>query len=955
VPGRARFRISSLHRDEALKRAIEAGLGGNGIRSVSASSRTATVLILFEAARPLAEIEQRVRDIAARGPAAGPPSVFTEGPPWHSLDADSTLAALGSSPGGIAGAAAQALLRRHGANMLAKLSRRSRLEILIDQFKSLPVALLAGTAMLSVMTGGMLDAAIVLAVLAMNAAIGFASEAWTEGTIASLESDAFPPVRVVRDGSETAIPAEQVVPGDIIILHGGDVVPADARVIAADRLTANEAALTGESLPVVKAANVLAAARAPLGDRRNMLYRGSIITGGSGRAAVVATGDRTEISRVQALLGSAARPETPLQRHLGQLGRWLVACALAASAAIFLIGLLRGRPLLFMLRSAASLGVAAVPEGLPTMVTTALAVGVRSLRHRDLLVRRLEAIEALGSVQLVCFDKTGTLTLNRMTVTRLRWNGRAATLAESRYVDRAGEALALDADPGLARLIEICVLCNDAQPAGVAEPGGSATEIALLEAAERLGAAIEQTRRAHPRMAVLERAEGRRYMVTVHAAASGGQLIAVKGDPAAVLELCRSYGRAGEAIELTEASRAAIDADNHEMAEAGLRVLGIAYRRLPEAEAFAAPAADLVWLGMVGMADPIRRGAPELVSALQRAGIATVMLTGDQRATAVAIAAELGLANGSAAVIEGDRLDAAPVVAGSRHIYARLTPAQKLQVIEDLQRSGLRVAMVGDGVNDTPALKVADVGITLAASATGIARDVADIVLLGEDLAPLAAAFEYGRSVRLNIRRAIRFLIATNLSEILLMLFATATDLARPLTPGQLLWLNLLTDVLPAMGLALEPPDPGLMAKPLPDASDSVLARGDLAILARDAGLLAGSALGAQAAASLLRRSAGSGAVGFTSLVAAQLLYALACRPPGAPIGAGLVATLAASLGAQAAALFVPGVRDLVGPPLGAADLALSGAAGLLPLTLIRALDAFGARPISPPELPAPG
>jgi P-type Ca2+ transporter type 2C len=790
-----------------------------------------------------------------------------------------------------------------------------------------------------------MDAAIVLAVIAVNGIIGFVSETWTEQTIGSLEGNVMPTARVRRDGDERAVPAESLVPGDLIALHGSDVVPADARVISADRLTVNEAALTGESLPVAKAANVLAAVDAPLADRRNLLYRGSIVTGGSGSAVVVGTGDRTEIARIQTLLGTATRPETPLQAHLDRLGRQLAISAVGASALMFVIGLLRGQPWLLMLRSAVSLGVAAVPEGLPTMVTTALAVGVRRLRSRDLLVRRIEAIEGLGSVQLVCFDKTGTLTLNRMTVTRMRWNGQEAGLAEEEYRDRDGGVIASSRAPDLARLIEVCVLCNDAELPGSASDAapGSSTETALLEAANRLGGEVEAVRASHPRISTVERAAGRRYMATLHTAPQGETLIAVKGDPMAVLALCGYRSEGGKQHQLDAAAREAIEMDNLAMAQAGLRVLGIAFRLVPGGEDLESALTDLVWLGLVGMADPIRRGAAELVHVLQRAGIATVMLTGDQRATAVAIATELGLSpNSDAEVVEGDQLSSSAIPANSRRIFARLTPTQKLQVIADLQRSGQRVAMVGDGVNDTPALKVADVGITLAASATDIARDVADIVLLGEDLAPLAFAFEAGRSVHGNIRRAIRFLIATNLSEIFMMLFAVASGLTRPLSPGQLLWINLLSDVLPAMGLALEPSDPELMAGPLP-APAPILSGADLPLLARDAGLIAGSSVAAEVSAAMLRGPAAADAVGFTSLVTGQLLYALACAPKGRPISGNLIGALAASFGAQAAALSLPSLRRLVGHRLGATGLALSAAAGLLPLLLVSAFD--GSRP----------
>jgi Ca2+-transporting ATPase len=942
VPGRVRLKIPTLRRDETLKCRLETGLGGNGIRSVSASTCTGTVLIIHDPRVSLSEIERRVRDAAAADASTGR-SVTSVAPPWHSFDADRVVAALDSRSVGLTSAAASVLLRQQGANILVKLERRSRAEMLLDQFRTLPVALLAGTAILSLATGGVLDAAIVLSVLVGNSLIGFFSESWTEQTIESLERADLAAVRVLRDGKERIEPGENLVPGDVILLRGSDIVPADARILVADRLTVNEGALTGESLPVAKAANVLSASAAPLADRRNMLYRGTIVTEGSGRAVVVATGDRTEMARIQTLLGAIVRPATPLQSELDQIGRRLFGGALLASGLTFAIGLLRGQPWLTMLRITVSLGVAAVPEGLPTMVTTTLAMGVRRLRRDDLLVRRLDAIESLGAVQLVCFDKTGTLTLNRMTVTRVCWNDHEASLVEDQYRAPDEEAISCSTDPDLALLIKVCVLCNDASVAPESRPGatgGSSTEIALLDAAARFGTDLSGLRQSYPRLSTVERAAGRRYMATVHTAPGPKRLIAVKGDPLAVLELCRYRSTAGNVRKLGPKDRSLIEAKNLAMAEAGLRVLGIAIRHLSAEPGLRTPVADLTWLGMVGMADPLRRGAVDLVQALQRAGVGLVMLTGDQRATAVAIAAELGLSpDGKAEVIEGDRLENPTSTVERPRIYARLTPAQKLEVIGDLQRAGLRVAMLGDGVNDTPALKVADVSVTLASSATDAARDIADMVLLGDDLSPMIRAFETSRSVRDNIRRALRFLIATNVSETMLMLFAITTGLARPLSPGQLLWINLLSDVLPAMGLALERPDSMLMSEALP-ASPAILSGADIPQLVRDGGLIAGSAAAAQATADLVRGASGS-AVSFTSLVTGQLLYALACRPAGRPVSGYLSGALIASFAAQAAALYLPSLRGLVGHSMAPADLCLSAVGGLLPLASITALNAY--------------
>ena len=937
MSGRVRLKIPALRREETLKHKLQAGLGGNGIRSVSASTLTGTVLILYDTKLSYGEIERRVRDAATDAKAAS--SILA--PRWHTLDADGVLAALNSTPAGLTSATAGGRLRQHGANVLAKIERRSRAEMLLDQFRTLPVALLAGTAILSLATGGVLDAAIVAAVLVGNSLLGFISENWTEQTIESLERSEFPAVRVLRDGVERLEPGENLVPGDVILLRGGDVVPADARILAADRLTVNEAILTGESLPVAKAGNVLSPGDALLADRCNMLYRGTIVTEGSGRAVVVATGDRTEMARIQTLLGAITRPTTPLQRELDQIGRRLFVGALSASALTFAIGLLRGQSWLAMLRTTVSLGVAAVPEGLPTMVTTALAMGVRRLRRDDLLVRRLDAIESLGAVHLVCFDKTGTLTLNRMRVTRVCWGDHELSAVGDEYRTADGVAISCREDTELDRLIKVCVLCNDASFAPSSGPGateGSSTELALLEAAVRLGADLNRLRRSYPRLSTIERASGRRYMATTHIAPEPERLVAVKGDPLAVLELCRYCSAAGIIRELGPDDRSRIEARNVALAEAGLRVLGIAVRHVPPEPEGETPAADLIWLGLVGMADPLRRGAADLVLALKRAGIGIVMLTGDQRATAIAIARELGLLpDGQTEVIEGDWLATPTPTIERPRIYARLTPAQKLEVIGNLQRAGLRVAMLGDGVNDTPALKVADVSVTLASSATDAARDIADMVLLGDDLSPMIRAFEMSRSVRDNIRRALRYLVATNVSETMLMLFAITTGLSRPLSPGQLLWINLLSDVLPAMGLALEQPGPKLMSGPLA-GSRAILSGADIPQIIRDGGLIAGSAAAAQAAADLFRGGSGA-SVGFTSLVTGQLLYALACRPAGQPISGYLSGTLIASFAAQAAALYLPGLRGLVGHSPATADLALAGITGILPVSLITALD----------------
>jgi Ca2+-transporting ATPase len=955
VPGRARFRVAGLKRNKQAKRALEAGLNGRGIRLVSASVTTGTVLVLYETGRDVVEITRRLGEAAERAFDPQAPDSDAAGKPWHTMDADAVVAAVGSRPSGLSGAEAERRLAADGANAIPPVTGRTELEILLGQFNSLPIALLAAGALLSVATGGLLDAAIILGVIGLNGAIGFFAEARAEETIGSLRESRAPISRVLRDETEREIPAEDLVPGDVIELRRDELVPADARVIAANRLTVNEALLTGESAPVVKAPNIVVARSASTADRHNMVFRGTVVTGGAGRAVIVATGPDSELGRIQSLLGSEVRPATPLERQLSVLSRQLVFASIVACGLFAIIGLVRGFRLLSLLRTVVSLAIAAVPEGLPTLATTTLALAIQDLRGRRIVIRRLSAVEGLASADVVCFDKTGTLTVNDMSVVRLYWNTTRARLTDGQFRTESGSVADCTTDHELARLFELAVLCNDADlpDAAGGEVDGSATEAALVRAAMRSGLDVHAIRATHPRRATVQRADDRRYMVTVHRAPDDRVLVAIKGDPAEVLPLCRWHLHNGIVTPLEETDRRAIEAENLAMANDALRVLGIGYRLADADDPATRTEQDFVWAGLVGMADPIRLGAPALIAALQHAGVTSVMLTGDQRATAAAVAAELGLANGEAAeIIEGDEVDeftAAPDAKGELpRVFARVSPGQKLQLVRRLQRSGRVVAMIGDGVNDTPPLRAADIGIALGRSGVEAARGVADVVLLEDDLTSLANAIERGRTVAINIRKAIRYLVATNLSEIIFMLVGAASGRTNPLSPVQLLWINLLSDVLPALALAMEPAAPGLMDRPPRDSSEPVISTAEFGTLARDGSLIAASAFAAQACAS---RLGGSGAqsnqtVGFSTLVAAQLFYAFACRSRRGSVFTGqslpsnplLLGALGVSFAAQAGALFVPGLRNLFGPPLGLADFGISAVAGAAPLLAIEIL-----------------
>ncbi|MGC2202827.1 MAG: HAD-IC family P-type ATPase, partial [Stellaceae bacterium] len=627
----------------------EAGLAGRGIRSVNASASTGTVLVLFEGSHDLVEITRRLGETAERALDTKTADAPSDRPPWHAMDPEEVIGAVRSRPSGLSDAEAKTRLVETGANAIPPVRGRTQLEILISQFQNMPTALLAAGALLSIATGGVLDAAIILGVIGLNGAIGFFAEARAEETISSLNESRSPVSRVLRDGKECDLPAEDLVPGDLIELRRDEIVPADARVIAANRFTVNEAVLTGESVPVAKAANVMTPQSAPIADRRNMVFRGTVVTGGAGRAVVTATGPDTELGRIQSLLGSEDQVATPLQRQLDTLGRQLVFGSAAACGLFAVIGLIRGFGLISLLKTVISLAVAAVPEGLPTLATTTLALAIQDLRRRGIIVRRLSAVEGLGTVDVACFDKTGTLTLNDMSVVRLYWNDTRARLVDEQFRTEAGSVVDSATDRELARLLELAALCNDVEllDATASDANGSATEVALVRAAMRVGLEVETIRARHPRRATLERAEDRRYMLTVHDGAADQQLVIVKGDPAEILALCRWRLCNGVVSALEAEDRRMIEVENLAMAEDALRVLGIAYRTVGAEDRGTRIEQAFIWTGLVGMADPIRKGAPNLISAFRRAGITSIMLTGDQRATAAAIATELGLSNGN--------------------------------------------------------------------------------------------------------------------------------------------------------------------------------------------------------------------------------------------------------------------------------------------------------------------
>jgi Ca2+-transporting ATPase len=967
IAGRVRLRVEGLRGDAALAGRVQAALVAHAsVRSVRVNTLTGSVLVVFdagaiEAARLLRAVARGATGAAA-GAAPGPRGPDTR-PPWHALGSADVTARLGADAGaGLSTAEASARLAAHGPNRLPVPRPKSALAILSDHLTSLPVLLLGGAAALSLLSGAIIDAAIIVAVVGINAAVGYVTESRVERVLMSLQHATTPRALARRDGRDVVIAAEALVVGDVVQLAAGHEVPADVRLLDTDGLSLDESALTGESLPVTKRPRAACAATAPIPARVTMAYAGTVVAEGAGRGVVVATGEATEVGRIRALVAGTALPPTPLERQLDRLGRRLVVASLGACGVTLALGLLRGIPALEMVRTVISLAVAAVPEGLPAVATTTLALGVHRMMTHRTLVRRLSAVEALGATTVICADKTGTLTENRMAV-----HGWYLGIRE--YRPNGGPRARVEPDQLLSRALAVGALCNEAElddvPNG-ANGSGSATESALLAAALDHGLDYRTLRRDYPRVMLRPRADGANWMATVHWTPHDRRLVAVKGAPVEVLARCRRWLDGEHETSLTAAAGAAITAANARLAGAGMRVLGLAF-----AETDAATDAsydDLVWLGLVALTDPVRPGVAGAVAACRAAGIRVVMITGDQAPTAAAIYRALGPSPGvPVRVCDAAELaaaDAATVreLARTVDVFARVSPAEKYQIVRALQADGEIVAMTGDGINDAAALRAADIGVAMGARGTDVARDVADIVLLDDDLGAMVTAVAQGRTIQTNIGKALRFLLATNFSEILATLGALALGVGRPLSAIQFLWINLVSDVLPALALAVEPPEADVMRRPPRDPRAEILDGPELARIGIDGSTLAAATLGVHGLA-LARHGTGPRAttLGFSTLTAAQLMYALSCRSRGADEGRPrrahplLFGVVGGTLALQLATVMVAPLRRLLGTTaLSAGDWTIV-AAGVAAPTLLAELRGRRPPPAALPSLTIQG
>jgi Ca2+-transporting ATPase len=804
----------------------------------------------------------------------------------HAEPAAAVLAAQGVDRAqGLSDAEVLARRRLHGPNRLLRIRPRSAWAVLRDQFTSLLVALLAVAAALSVAVGQWAEGVAIAAVLVVNAAVGFASELGALRSMEALRRLGSVRTTVRRGGALRIVDAEELVPGDLVVVDGGDVVTADLRLIEASKLQADESALTGESLPVGKSARPVAP-DAPTAERTSMLFRGTAVTRGAGEGVVVATGMQTELGRISGLVATARDEETPLEKRLDRLGQRLLWLALAVAALVAAGGLAAGRHWLITVETGIALAVATVPEGLPIIATLALARGMWRMARRNAVVNRLSAVEALGATGIICTDKTGTLTENRMTLVELALPcGVVGVSGEGLATDGSfqldGRELEADA-PLLRRALELGVLCNDASFAPGGDPVGDPLEVALLVAGHKAGIDRRPLLARMPEEREVAFDPELKMMATVHRHGAHHR-VAVKGAPEALLPVCeRIVAEDGERA-LDAAGRRAWEEAAAEMAARGLRVLALAERHAerPDEPVYA----DLAFVGLVGLLDPPRAEVREAIAACRAAGVRVVMVTGDHPATARTIARAVGIdedakprvvlgAEIAGAAPPDDLLDAS--------IFARVAPEQKLALIAAFQARGAIVAMTGDGVNDAPALRKADIGVAMGRRGTEVAREAADVVLRDDAFSTIGAAVREGRIIFGNIRSFVVYLLACNMSEILVVGLATAVSAPLPILPLQILFLNLVTDVFPALALGAGEGPPRVMAEPPRDPRERVLeAPHWLAIAGHGAlltlGVLGALGIGLQALA-LDERAATT--LSFLTLAFAQLWHVFNRRAP---------------------------------------------------------------------------
>ncbi|MDF2533294.1 MAG: calcium-translocating P-type ATPase, SERCA-type [Clostridia bacterium] len=761
---------------------------------------------------------------------------------WYNKSAEQVSGELevGLSEG-LSGKLAEERLQKYGYNELKEKEKETLLQKVINQLKDFMVIILILASIVSMFVGEIADSLVIIAIVIVNAVLGVVQEGKAEKALDALKKMSAPNAKVLRNGKIEIVPARELVPGDIILMEAGDIIPADLRILESSNLKIEEASLTGESVPSEKNGNAVLQGEVGIGDRINMAYMSTIVTYGRGKGIVVGTGSETEIGKIANKIQDIEDEKTPLQQKLDQLGKWLGIICLGVCGIVFVEGLISGGSLLEMFMIAVSLAVAAIPEGLPAVVTIVLALGMKRMVSRNAIVRKLLAVETLGCVDVICSDKTGTLTQNEMTVKKVYYSGNKLDVSGQGY-DPAGEFINADGntvDPSNAEdlkfLLSMGVLCNDATLEKKNENQwgivGDPTEGAFIVSGAKAGYSKVETNAKYPRVEEIPFDSDRKMMTTFHKNFGEGIVSFTKGAPDIIIERCTKILKDGKVTDITEDVKNELEAVNSSFANEALRVLAFAYRKyesIPKAISSETIENDLIFAGLMGMIDPARVEAKDAIAICRKAGIKPVMITGDHKDTAVAIAKDLNLMDEGDGVLTGHQLDVMTEEellkkVETTSVYARVSPDNKVQIVEALRKNGHIASMTGDGVNDAMALKRADIGVAMGITGTDVAKGTADIVLTDDNFASIVAAVEEGRIIYSNIRKFVFFLLSCNVGEILIVFLSIMVGLPVPLVPIQLLWLNLVTDSFPALALGTEKGDPDIMSIRPRNAKDPIL------------------------------------------------------------------------------------------------------------------------------------
>jgi len=758
---------------------------------------------------------------------------------WHSLSAKEVMSILKTDLNGLSDEEARSRLAEFGPNELREVKGVSWWRILLSQFMNILIVILLIATAISFVLGEIVDALVILAIVFVSAIIGFSEEYRGEKALEALKRLAAPKARVIRSGNDVEIPSRELVPGDLIVLRVGDRVPADARVVEAWNLQTNEAPLTGESTPVYKDAGAILRDETPVADRKNMVFSATTVTYGRGSGVVTSTGMNTEFGKIAEEIQVVEEPPTPLEVKLAHVGKWLGITCLGVCAIVAGVEVLRGLDVIQMLLWGISLAVAAVPEALPAVITGGFAIGMRKMAERNAIVRRLPVVGTIGSSTVICADKTGTYTRNEMTTRKIFVNDQMIDVSGEGFIpkgefSREGKVFDPREDDHLMSLLRIGALNNDAKlrQSTSWEVMGDPTEGALIVSAYKAGMKKDELEALYPRVGEVPFTSERKRMTTIHRTPEGKKVAYVKGAPEVILELCSYIYKDNKVTELSEEEKERLLKLNEKMAGEGLRVLGMAYRELPESlESYTEENVEnnLIFIGLQGMIDPPREEAIRAVESGKRAGIRSIMITGDHKLTALAVAKELGLTGKALTGEELDQLsdEEFEKMVEDVRIYARVSPHHKTRIVKAWQKRGEVTVMTGDGINDAPAVKAADVGISMGITGTDVTKEAAGMILADDNFASIVAAVKEGRSAYDNIRKYLLYLISCNIGEILVMFLAGLFldgDWAIPLIASQILWVNLATDGLPAIALSVDPPELDVMDRPPRDPKESIFA-----------------------------------------------------------------------------------------------------------------------------------